>query len=55
MNINDTPSVTITDVARAAGVSVGTVSRVLNGFTNITQTNFDRVQQAIKDDPSTKE
>ena len=49
MNINDTPSVTITDVARAAGVSVGTVSRVLNGFTNITQTNFDRVQQAIKE------
>ena len=49
MNNNDTPSVTITDVARAAGVSVGTVSRVLNGFTNITQTNFDRVQQAIKE------
>ncbi|XHR30488.1 MAG: LacI family DNA-binding transcriptional regulator [Chthoniobacteraceae bacterium] len=40
---------TITDVARSAGVSIGTVSRVLNGYTNITQANFDRVQQAIKE------
>lgn len=42
-------STTISDVARTAGVSVGTVSRVLNGHANITQRNFDRVQKAIKE------
>jgi LacI family transcriptional regulator len=38
---------TVTEVAKRAGVSVGTVSRVLNGHTNITQVNFDRVKKAI--------
>ncbi|OJV04078.1 MAG: hypothetical protein BGO12_17370 [Verrucomicrobia bacterium 61-8] len=42
-------SVTIPDVARAAGVSVGTVSRVLNGHPNITRKNLERVQKAIAD------
>jgi len=45
----NTPSTTISDVARVAGVSVGTVSRVLNGHTNITQGNLDRVRKAIEE------
>lgn len=50
MNTNQSrQSVTIPDVARAAGVSVGTVSRVLNGHPNITQKNIERVQKAIAD------
>ncbi|PTX96747.1 LacI family transcriptional regulator [Spartobacteria bacterium LR76] len=50
MNSNQSrQSVTIPDVARAAGVSVGTVSRVLNGHPNITQKNIERVQKAIAD------
>lgn len=32
-----------------AGVSVGTVSRVLNGYQNISQENLERVQKAIVD------
>ncbi|WP_043582800.1 LacI family DNA-binding transcriptional regulator [Geminisphaera colitermitum] len=38
---------TVTDIARHAGVSVGTVSRVLNGATNISPDNLDSVQRAI--------
>jgi len=38
---------TISDVARTAGVSVGTVSRVINGYTNITPENLEKVQNAI--------
>lgn len=49
MNFNPRPSATVTDVARAAGVSVGTVSRVLNGHQNITRGNLERVQKAIED------
>ncbi len=49
MNFIPRPSATVTDVAKAAGVSVGTVSRVLNGHQNITQTNLARVQKAIKE------
>ena len=39
--------VTIGAVAKHAGVSVGTVSRVLNGYNNITPENLDKVQEAI--------
>ncbi len=38
---------TVTDIARHAGVSVGTVSRVLNGATNISPGNLESVQRAI--------
>ena len=38
---------TVHDVAQCAGVSVGTVSRVLNGYANITPENHTRVTQAI--------
>lgn len=41
-----TPS-TIIDVARAAGVSVGSVSRVLNGKTSVTSAVKKKVQEAI--------
>jgi len=47
MNFNSRPSVTVIDVARAAGVSVGTVSRVINGHSNISRANVERVQKAI--------
>lgn len=40
-------SITIREVARHAGVSVGTVSRVLNGHNNIGQDNLRRVREAI--------
>ncbi|MGP1676976.1 MAG: LacI family DNA-binding transcriptional regulator [Burkholderiales bacterium] len=40
---------TIVDVARAAGVSVGTVSRVLNGNPKVRAVLRDKVQTAIKD------
>ncbi|MDR1281407.1 MAG: LacI family transcriptional regulator [Opitutaceae bacterium] len=39
---------TVTDIARHAGVSVGTVSRVLNGATNISPDNLESVQSAIR-------
>lgn len=39
--------VTIKQVATFAGVSVGTVSRVLNGYSNISPDNIDRVRQAV--------
>lgn len=42
-----TTTATVTDIARHAGVSVGTVSRVLNGATNISPDNLDSVQRAI--------
>lgn len=40
---------TIVDVARTAGVSVGTVSRVLNGNTKVRAALRDKVQAAIND------
>ncbi|HEY9250509.1 MAG TPA: LacI family DNA-binding transcriptional regulator [Rariglobus sp.] len=43
------PSVTVNDVARSAGVSVGTVSRVLNGAANIAPENLEKVQKAMAD------
>lgn len=38
---------TVNDVARSAGVSVGTVSRVLNGAANIAPENLAKVQKAM--------
>ncbi|MFI5206282.1 MAG: LacI family DNA-binding transcriptional regulator, partial [Candidatus Paceibacterales bacterium] len=40
-------SSTITDVARRAGVSIATVSRVLNGSTPVIDETADRVRVAI--------
>ena len=47
MNSLKASSVTVNDVARTAGVSVGTVSRVLNGATNIAPENLEKVQRAM--------
>ena len=41
-------SVTIKDVAKCAGVGVGTVSRVLNGGESVNEEKCLRVQEAIK-------
>ena len=41
-------SVTIRDVAKYCGVSVSTVSRVLNGYTDISEETANRVFEAIK-------
>ena len=41
-------SVTIRDVAQYCGVSVSTVSRVLNGYTDISEETADKVYAAIK-------
>lgn len=40
--------VTITDVAKAAGVAVGTVSRVLNNFNDVNEEVRDRVMEAVR-------
>ena len=42
-------SVTIKDVAKAAGTSTATVSKVMNGSYAISQATIDRVNQAMKD------
>ena len=42
-------TVTIRDVAEAAGVSVSTVSRVLNDKDDVAPETYDRVRQVIKD------
>ena len=47
-------SVTIKDVARAAGVSVATVSRVLNGTANVSEATHQKVMDAVKADPDPK-
>lgn len=40
---------TIKDVAKSAAVSIATVSRVLNGSTNVKQSTRDAIQQAIRE------
>lgn len=40
---------TISDVAERAGVSIGTVSRVINGAVNVKKQNMERIQEAIKE------
>lgn len=40
--------VTIKDVAKEAGVSVGTVSAVINGYKSVKSANFKKVSQAIE-------
>jgi LacI family transcriptional regulator len=42
-------TITIQDVARAAGVSVSTVSRVLNGKDDVAEETLETVQKVIKD------
>lgn len=42
-------SVTIRDVAKKAGVGIGTVSRVLNGSNSVSETTRQKVQTAILD------
>jgi LacI family transcriptional regulator len=44
----DVGAITIRDVARAAGVGIGTVSRVLNGGRNVRRPTFERVTAAIR-------
>ncbi len=44
-----TPSSTIADVAEKAGVSIATVSRVINGTTPVTAETAERVQAAIEE------
>lgn len=44
---NGRSRITIEDVARHAGVSTATVSRILNKTNNVTNTTAERVQQAV--------
>lgn len=41
--------VTIKEVAKAAGVSVSTVSKVINGHYSISEETCDRVNQVIRE------
>lgn len=44
----ETTTATIRDIARRAGVSIGTVSRVINGVTNIQPEIYERTLREIK-------
>ena len=41
--------VSIKEVAKHAGVAISTVSKVLNGYPNISEETREKVQQAIKE------
>lgn len=43
------PSITIQDVAKAAGVSVSTVSRVLNDRVDVAEATYEKVQRTIEE------
>src|SRR5437868_598109 len=47
--LENSPSITSYDVARAAGVSIGTVSRVLSNQPNVDEQLRSRVLKAIDD------
>jgi len=47
-NLNSADSVTIKEVAKSAGVSIATVSRVLNKFSSVKEKNKLRVLEAIE-------
>lgn len=42
------PAITIKDIAREAGVSIGTASNVLNGLSTVTEKNRQRVLAAVE-------
>ena len=46
--MNNKTSVTIKDVAKYCGVSVSTVSRCLNGYTDVSEETINRVFEAVK-------
>jgi DNA-binding LacI/PurR family transcriptional regulator len=48
MSTQTSTRVTITHVAKAAGVAVGTVSRVLNNFTDVNEEVRERVMAAVR-------
>ncbi|MFG2107392.1 LacI family DNA-binding transcriptional regulator [Micromonospora chersina] len=48
MNADDEPRVTITAIAREAGVSVPTVSRVLNGRSDVAPDTRERVEELLR-------
>lgn len=48
MQEQKTPTITIKDIAREAGVSIGTASNVLNGLSTVTEKNRTRVLEAVE-------
>lgn len=46
--MTDSTELTIADVAKAAGVSISTVSRILNGKQDVAEATRERVQQVIE-------
>ena len=52
---DDEPRVTITAIAREAGVSVPTVSRVLNGRSDVSPHTRERVEELLRRFPQMRE